>query len=109
MTLENENPPHWQGVKKEAFCRMDMKKPKSTLVFHPDALSDSQAASSVVKRSVFGAVFLGHTGKLHGEYSDIVWETELQLGVSPALRAVRPRYFLMGSVALKAEHVYKLL
>ena len=99
-----------QGVECEKFCRNLITVDPSTVGFVPDKLDDGTAASTVLKRSTFGAVFMdGQFGKLPKTHDfSVVWEGQMNCDPPATVRALKPKYWLKGQIRMKADHVYRL-
>jgi hypothetical protein len=79
-----------------------------TVAFQPNPLSDEQAATTSLKRALFGAGFVGHiTQLLGGSMIQIVWEVDLVLDPPPYIRPTRPKAWLMGKLTLDQGKYYK--
>ena len=68
------------------------------------ALSAEESASSELKRASFGAVFKGKLQKLPTDMADVIWEATLVTTNPCHLRPTRPKFFLRGTMTLKAGY-----
>lgn len=86
-----------------------MKKLIETKVFFiPDALSDSAMAETMMKRSMFGAVFLPAIPDFDSKIVQIVWEASLVLDPPAHVRPTRPKCWLTGVLHMQADKYYKV-
>ena len=80
------------------------------LVFAPQALTDQQLASGLLKRGAAGASFLGRFEKLYSlQHAQVVWDVQLKPEPPAMLRASKPKLHLRATVKLEKVFVYKLV
>ena len=98
-----------QGHEMEQFCRTVVESPVNTCAYVPDKLTDEEMAKSTLKRAIFGAAFLDHMDKLpKGGALGVKWEVQTCLDPPAHLRVIKPKFWLLCSVRVKANMAYKL-
>jgi len=92
----------------ELYCRYDVTTNEKTAAFVPHPLTDEILASSTLKRGLAGALFSGKLDKLPTMNGAIKFEVEPVTDHPAHLRAVRPKFWFLGSLKMKPGIMYKL-
>ena len=98
-----------EGTEVEMFCRNKIVPQSKTLGFIPDSLDDRALAETVLKRSVFGAVFNDCKDKMpqSGDVG-VIWEVALDTNPPAQIKALKPKFWVKGKLAMKPDHVYQI-
>jgi hypothetical protein len=100
---------HCQGREVEQFCRTVVDVAPKTCAYVPDKLTDDEMAQNTLKRAIFGAAFLDHMDKLPKNDSfGVIWEVQTCLDPPAHMRVIKPKFWLLGAVRMKANMAYKL-
>lgn len=93
----------------EAYCRYTVTPNGKGTTFVPHSLTDEQLASSVLKRGIAGALFKGKFEKLPTSNGAIIFEVEPITDPPAHVRAVRPKFWFVGTLRMKHGIMYKLV
>ncbi len=74
----------------------------------PDDLDDQTASATVVKRGQLGAVFNHKRDKLPKVNCAIIWEVSMDLNPPASVKPLKPKFWLVGQLQMKADHAYML-
>jgi len=98
-----------EGTEVEMFCRNKLVPQSKSVGFIPDQLDDSACSQTVLKRSVFGAVFNDRKEKMpqSGDVG-VVWEVALDTNPPAQIKALKPKFWVKGKLAMKADHIYQI-
>ena len=90
------------------FCRLKLRLGNHALGFGPDKLSDADLAGTTLKRAQAGA-FFENVSKLECNHAGVIWEVQLSFDPPATVKPVKPKYWLLGSLTMEPEKIYKLL
>lgn len=78
-----------------------------SLAFAPDRLPDNELAGSALKRAACGALFSDFK-LLECPNAAIVWEVTVDHAPPACIKAVKPKYWLLGVQELKDDFLYRI-
>ena len=91
------------------FARLAITMNKMTSAFAVDRPDDNMLSQSVLKRAVAGMVFQEDFAKLPVSYGSSVWEVACEMNPPVTIRALKPKFWLLGRVTIEAGSKFELV